>query len=75
VIPPSSIHGNPCSVATQLPILEAKDPELYEDILSWFANPITANDAQVYDVLQKCGLRVGQQTIGRHRRHQCRCYR
>lgn len=75
MIPPSSIHGSPCSVATQLPLLAEQDRELYEDILSWFANPIGANDTQIYTVLQGRGLRVGAQTIGRHRRHDCRCYR
>lgn len=74
-IPTASIHGNPCSVADQLPHLAQLDPELHADILAWFERPAGVNDAQIHNVLQARGLRVSRDTIGKHRRHDCRCYR
>lgn len=66
--------GLPCSVGTLLRNLGDTDPELRDDLATWLegAGP-DWSDRDVWQALQDLGHRVGRQTIGRHRRHECRC--
>jgi hypothetical protein len=69
--PPAQIHGHPCSIGALLDQLEGEERQaltrmLYE--LGW-------NATQVYDTLRDEGYVVGRQSINRHRRQACRCFK
>jgi hypothetical protein len=67
--PPKVIHGTPCSVGTTLSALPAKEREALQRMLddrNW-------TGAMIYEALADEGIEVGRQSIGRHRRCDCRC--
>lgn len=69
--PPAPTHGTPCSIGALLDTLEeaeraALKAMLYD--LGW-------NATQVYDALRDEGYTVGRQSINRHRREACRCFK
>lgn len=66
--------GLPCSMADALEAINAADPELHSDLTQWLAGEGPRwSDAEVHRALQSLGYRVGKQTVGRHRRGNCRC--
>lgn len=66
--------GLPCSMADTLAIIAANDPELHDDLSHWLAGEGPRwSDTEVHRALQDLGYRVGRQTVGRHRRGDCRC--
>jgi hypothetical protein len=67
--PPTIIHGTPCSIATALSALPDEEAKALRRMLEdqrWTAG-------NVYDALTSEGIEVGRQSIGRHRRGDCRC--
>jgi len=67
--PPRVIRGEPCSVGALLAELPKAEAEALRGMLEdsrWAQNAI-------YDMLGQEGHTVGRQSIGRHRRRQCRC--
>lgn len=66
------IHGMPCSIET---VLASLDDESRADLEAWFRGerPDLGSDDTMWARLQSLGCRVGRQTIGRHRRGECRC--
>lgn len=71
--------GLPCSVVVALDRLDA---ESRADLKAWLRGerPELGHDGDMWARLQGLGLRVGRQTIGRHRRYvlgvgadKCRC--
>lgn len=68
--PPSSINGSPCSVAVLLDAL----PQQESDALSaMLVNPAWTNEG-IWLACRDEGYHLGRQTVGRHRREQCRCW-
>ena len=65
-----SIHGLPCSVGRLLTTLDADDVKFLADCL---ADDDWTNE-MIYALLTTDGKDVGRQSIGRHRRRQCRCF-
>ena len=75
----TATNGLPCSVAVALREL---DDESAKDLQAWLEGkrPELGSDADMWHRLQAMNLRVGKQTIGRHRRFvrgaggdMCRC--
>lgn len=69
--PPAPIHGAPCSIGVLLESLDDTEAAALTDMLftlGW-------NATQVYDALRDEGYTVGRQSINRHRRKACRCYK
>lgn len=69
--PPSPHHGLPCSIGVllgALPTAEADGLRTMLDDRRWSENSLTI-------ALKDEGHAVGRQSIGRHRRKQCRCFR
>ena len=69
--PPQIVHGNPCSVAVALSAL----PEDEREALIRMLDDRRWTEAMIYDALQAEEIQVGRQSIGRHRRRGCRCFR
>lgn len=67
--------GLPCSMGDALAHLETADPESAADLADWLAGEKPWSDDDVWRAVQALGLRVGRQTVGRHRRGTCRCGR
>ena len=65
------IHGTPCSVGQLLTTLDAEDVKFLADVL---ADHIDWSSEKIYALLTADGHDVGRQSIGRHRRHCCRCF-
>lgn len=68
--PAAPIHGAPCSVGELLDTLPSEEAAALHSMLgsdAWSAS-------RVYEAILAEGLTVGRQTIGTHRRRQCRCY-
>lgn len=65
------ISGLPCSVAKARATL---DDESAADFDAWLAGKVSLSDDQMWRGLQSLGHRVGRQTVGRHRRGDCRCF-
>lgn len=69
--PPRRKTGMPCSVAAVLEALSPKEAAILRD---WLGSPEwTARS--IFEALLVEGHQVGLQTIGRHRRGECRCGR
>jgi hypothetical protein len=67
---PKPIHGLPCSVGRLLTTLDAED-------VAWLAASLADDDwtdGMIYQVLTADNWTVGRQSIGRHRRGDCRCF-
>ena len=72
VADPRTGPGTPCSIATALDQL---DPDSADDLRAYFAGRIRGvTDTMMHAALLKAGQRVGKQTVGRHRRRECRCF-
>jgi len=67
--PPTVIHGDPCSVGALLASLPNAEADALRGIL---ADDLWSHSA-IYDMLEEEGHEARRQTIGRHRRGQCRC--
>ena len=67
--PPTILHGDPCSVGTLLAALPKAEADALRGIL---ADKAWTHES-IFDTLIEEGHEVGRQTIGRHRRGQCRC--
>lgn len=67
--PTPAIHGKPCSVGALLDTLAATDQS---ELLSWLDDPSVEHES-IWRSLRKAGHRVGKQTVGRHRRGECKC--
>jgi hypothetical protein len=62
--------GTPCSVGTALSALPAQERVALQKMLddrAW-------SQAAIHQALRDERINVGQQSIGRHRRRQCRCF-
>jgi hypothetical protein len=69
--PPRSVHGSPCSIGTLLATLTGGELEAFKTMLGsteW-------NATAIYDAVRDEGYEIGRQSINRHRRGACRCYR
>lgn len=67
--PDAPVHGAPCSVGE---LLDTLPPEEAEALHTMLTGPWPAS--RIYEAVIAEGHRVGRQTIGIHRRRQCRCY-
>lgn len=68
--PSPPVHGAPCSVGGLLDTLPDEEAEALHHMLDspdWPAS-------KIHEAVLAEGLSVGRQTIGTHRRRQCRCY-
>lgn len=68
--PDAPVHGAPCSVGELLDTLPSEEAEALSLMLGspdWPAS-------RVYDAVRAENHHIGRQTIGVHRRRQCRCY-
>ncbi len=63
------IHGLPCSIGRLLTTLNPDDVSTLADCL---ADDDWTNE-MIYQLVTADGHDVGRQSIGRHRRGQCRC--
>ena len=70
--PVTRISGTPCSVGSLLRALPDNEAKALEQMLE---DAIVWSGAQIYEAVRAEGLDVGRQSIGRHRRKQCRCFR
>ena len=69
--PPRVVHGTPCSIATALSALPKAEAVALQRMLD---DPGWSQRA-IRDALADEDIDVGEQTVGRHRRHGCRCFR
>ena len=67
--PDAPVHGAPCSVGELLDTLPSEEAEALQHMLDdgWPAS-------HIYAAVLAEGHTCGRQTIGIHRRRQCRCY-
>ena len=67
--PDAPVHGAPCSVGELLDTLPSEEAAALQHMLDdgWPAS-------KVWEACNAEGLYVGRQTVGIHRRRQCRCY-
>lgn len=66
--------GKPCSVAMTMSRMQAENPVLHDELTGWLATGTrNRSDRQMHEYLQASGYTVGRQTLGRHRRGECRC--
>lgn len=72
------MHGTPCSVGRLLTVL---DPADVTTLASWLADTRAWSEERLYRRLTTDdpendweAVEVGRQSIGRHRRRQCRCF-
>lgn len=68
--PETADRGGPCSVATALESLSERDA----DALSAALSDSAVSSERIYRDLMAEGVHVGRQTVGRHRRRQCKCF-
>ena len=69
--PRPSFHGIPCSIGALLDSLEGDELAAFKHMLgssNWTAT-------MVYDACTAEGHVIGRQSVNRHRRGACRCYR
>lgn len=63
-------NGIPCSVATLLDALPQKESDAFASMLS---NPSWSSES-IWLACRDEGYTLGRQSVGRHRRMQCRCW-
>lgn len=70
--PPEPLHGTPCSIGALLETLEGDELAAFKAMLAahgqWTAT-------MIYDAVRDEGHMIGRQSIGRHRRAACRCFK
>jgi len=65
------VHGKPCSVGEAR---ASMDKASAKDFDAWLRGEgLRLDDTQMWKALQAMGHRVAKQTVGRHRRGDCRC--
>lgn len=69
---PPSPHGLPCSIGALLDQLEGDEKAALEHML---ATPAVWNATRLYDAVRDEGYTIGRQSVNRHRRRACRCYK
>lgn len=66
--PPAPLHGLPCSIGALRASLPVDEQAALDHMLTEWSQ------SQVFIALSSEGYEVGRQTIGRHRRRECRCF-
>lgn len=70
--PVASFHGIPCSIGNLLNTLEGDELAAFRHMLD---TPAQWNATAIYNAVRDEGLEIGRQSINRHRRGACRCYK
>jgi hypothetical protein len=75
--PRRSIHGRPCSIGALIEVLADEPEELaaLQVMLHGSETVEQFEDVKTWHALRADGYDVGRQSIGRHRRGDCRCAR
>jgi len=69
--PPAKRRGLDCSVGTALTTLPESEATALRSML---ANRQAWTDRAIFEACRAEGYAVGAQTVGRHRRGECRCF-